>query len=295
MGKPGTTKMVNLGPKQKYGLKMDHSVNQMSKTDKGINYMMGAATPQMSKTDKGINYMMGAATKQYGSKMEGAMKKGCYGAKQMKTGLYQDRMDGKLPQNPMLMQYGMSDKAVKQVGKHIAMPQASGVGEGEDKTETLNRAVAGSREDVPMAGERRVDFKPGEIGYDDPDLKMKKYEVSTAKPSEKKMGNEKWKQFLASPEGKSWKEKNTKTRVTYEMPSMPGKGPAPIETSVKPRPIAPIEVPDPGTEKVKEKKKKSKTSKTKFKTKKYKTKERKPQYSTKSSVKCKKKGGKGLC
>ena len=99
MGKPGTTKMVNLGPKQ------------------------------MSKTDKGINYMMGAATKQYGGKMEGAMKKGCYGTKQMKTGLYQDRMDGKLPQNPMLMQYGMSDKAVKQVGKHIAMPQVAEEGE----------------------------------------------------------------------------------------------------------------------------------------------------------------------
>ena len=57
------------------------------------------------------------------------MKKGCYGAKQMKTGLYQDRMDGKLPQNPMLMQYGMSDKAVKQVGKHIAMPQVAEEGE----------------------------------------------------------------------------------------------------------------------------------------------------------------------
>lgn len=93
MGKPGTTKMVNLGPKQKYGLKMDHGAKQMSKTDKGINYMMGAATPQK------------------------------------KTGLYQDRMDGKLPQNPMLMQYGMSEKAVKQVGKHIAMPQIAEEGE----------------------------------------------------------------------------------------------------------------------------------------------------------------------
>jgi len=268
--------MVNLGPKQKYGLKMDHGAKQMSKTDKGINYMMGAAT------------------KQYGGKMEGAMKKGCYGAKQMKTGLYQDRMDGKLPQNPMLMQYGMSDKAVKQVGKHIAMPQVDGIGEGENKTETLNKALAGSRDDVPMTGERRVDFKPGEIGYDDPDLKMKKYEVSTAKPSKKKMSNEKWKQFLDSPEGKKWKEENTKTRVTYELPDMPGRGPVPIKTNLNPRTIEPIETPDPGTEKVKEKKKKSKSSYKKPKSKRIKTRERKPQYSKKPSVSCKK-GKKGLC
>ena len=109
-------------PGTRYNLATDQSV-------KPAEYENDTATPQMSKTDKGINYMMGAATKQYGGKMEGAMKKGCYGAKQMKTGLYQDRMDGKLPQNPMLMQYGMSEKAVKQVGKHIAMPQVAEEGE----------------------------------------------------------------------------------------------------------------------------------------------------------------------
>jgi len=190
MGKPGVTKMVNLGPKQKYGLKMDHGVKQEVPKMKprpavtgniqgepeavgttnwiGYHDQQTSSNPrevvkrqkmqtkdvrlrgvnQMSKTDKGINYMMGAATKQYGGKMEGAMKKGCYGAKQMKTGLYQDRMDGKLPQNPMLMQYGMSDKAVKQVGKHMAMPQM----DGDDKK------IKAKKQDYGMTGYNASEF-----------------------------------------------------------------------------------------------------------------------------------------
>lgn len=115
MGKPGTTKMVNLGPKQMKG-----SVYQM-----GPGLKMDHGAKQMSKTDKGINYMMGAATKQIGN--PGLHKKNCsYGAKQMKTGLYQDRVDGKLPKNPALKQYGMDKNATKQVGKHMAMPQTEG-------------------------------------------------------------------------------------------------------------------------------------------------------------------------
>lgn len=125
MGKPGTTKMVNLGPKQKYGLKMDHGAKQMSKTDKGINYMMGAATPQK------------------------------------KTGLYQDRMDGKLPQNPMLMQYGMSDKAVKQVGKHIAIPQVAEEGEPLKPKPTMKAAENVSFSSLPAVKAKSEALKEG--------------------------------------------------------------------------------------------------------------------------------------
>tara|TARA_A100001391_G_scaffold96197_1_gene63815 strand:+ start:15647 stop:16261 length:615 start_codon:yes stop_codon:yes gene_type:complete len=89
MGKPGKTKMVKLGPQQKYGMHQESAKTQRADD---LKYM-----PVDDRA----------------------------GTKQMKTGLYQDRMDGKLPQNPMLMQYGMSEKAVKQVGKHIAMPQVT--------------------------------------------------------------------------------------------------------------------------------------------------------------------------
>ena len=102
----------------RYNLTTDQSV-------KPAEYENDTATPQIG--NPGLH-------KKYGMHQESAKTRRAddlkympvddrAGTKQMKTGIYQDRVDGKLPQNPMLMQYGMSDKAVKQVGKHMAAPQ----------------------------------------------------------------------------------------------------------------------------------------------------------------------------
>jgi|TARA_R100000084_G_C4653839_1_gene151547 hypothetical protein len=102
----------------KKGSAANNSVYQMSKTDKGIKYMMGAATPQIG--NPGLHRESNAQEREnLLNEMPGSFE--------AQTGLYKDRMNGKLPQNPMLMQYGMDENAVKQVGKHIAVPQMEGL------------------------------------------------------------------------------------------------------------------------------------------------------------------------
>jgi hypothetical protein len=116
--------------------------------------------------------MMGAATKQMGN--PGLHKKNCgYGAKQMKTGLYQDRVDGKLPENPALKQYGMDKNAAKQVGKHMAMPQM----DGDDKKKPKTRDVPGYTTEGLVAGGDPFAETKGNIIEKKIDGKKKRYTV----------------------------------------------------------------------------------------------------------------------
>ncbi len=106
--------VYQMGP----GLKMDHGAKQIGNPGLHKKYGMHQESAKTQRADD-LKYMPvddRAGTKQY-------MK----GAKQMKTGIYQDRMNGKLPENPALKQYGMDKDAVKQVGKHMAAPQMEGL------------------------------------------------------------------------------------------------------------------------------------------------------------------------
>lgn len=99
--------VYQMGP----GLKMDHGAKQIGNPGLHKKYGMHQESAKTQRADD-LKYMPVDDRA---------------GTKQMKTGIYQDRMNGKLPQNPMLMQYGMNKDAVKQVGKHMAAPQMDGL------------------------------------------------------------------------------------------------------------------------------------------------------------------------
>ena len=149
-----------------------------------------------------------------------------------KTGMYQDRDNGMLKNHGMLKDLGMMrEEGMRGMRKMRGMYQE------------VKRAVAGSKEDVPMEGEKRVDFQPGEIGYNEPTFK--KYEAKDLTPTPgPKMSSENWAKFLNTPEGKKFDEGRTKTRITYEMPSMTGRK-AQMITSNQPQPakIPPTKTP----------------------------------------------------
>ena len=83
MGKPGKTKMVKLGPQQKYGLKMDHGAKQMNKPGLhkhghyGMQQKYGMHQESVKQERKNLLKDMPVDDRA--------------GTKQMKTGLYQDR------------------------------------------------------------------------------------------------------------------------------------------------------------------------------------------------------------
>jgi hypothetical protein len=99
--------VYQMGP----GLKMDHGAKQIGNPGLHKKYGMHQESAKTQRADD-LKYMPVDDRA---------------GTKQMKTGIYQDRMNGKLPENPALKQYGMDKDAVKQVGKHMAAPQMEGL------------------------------------------------------------------------------------------------------------------------------------------------------------------------
>lgn len=105
--KGSAASVYQMGP----GLKMDHGAKQIG--NPGLHKKYGMHQESAKQESKDLLKYMPVDNRA--------------GTKQMKTGIYQDRMNGKLPQNPMLMQYGMDKNAAKQVGKHMAAPQMEGL------------------------------------------------------------------------------------------------------------------------------------------------------------------------
>ena len=99
--------VYQMGP----GLKMDHGAKQIGNPGLHKKYGMHQESAKQERDNL----------------LEDMPVDNRAGTKQMKTGIYQDRMNGKLPENPALKQYGMDKDAVKQVGKHMAVPQMEGL------------------------------------------------------------------------------------------------------------------------------------------------------------------------
>ena len=113
MGKPGKTVMPHFlkGGAMRYmddkGAMMDHGAKQIG--NPGLHKKYGMHQESAAEERKNLLTDMPVDDKA--------------AAMQMKTGIYQDRMDGKLPQMKALKQYGMDKEAVKMVGKKPVMQQ----------------------------------------------------------------------------------------------------------------------------------------------------------------------------